>query len=105
MTDTEANAPQEKREKTPEQEANRQATRALAKALSRLEGGTPEEQRTRRSENKDKYSSDAKALVKALTKEGISFVYDEASSAKAKRVAKRASQEGGDSSGSEPAEA
>ena len=104
MTDTEATAPQDKREKTPEQEAHRQVTRALTKALSRLEGGTPEEQRARRSENKEKYSSDARALVKSLTKEGISFTYDETASAKAKRIAKRESQEGDDESADESAE-
>ena len=88
MTDTEATAP--KPEKTPEQEAQRQATRVLAKALSRIEDGTPEEKKARLTDNKAKYSGDARKLIKALTKEGIAFSVNEAASTKAKRAARKA---------------
>lgn len=88
MTDTEATAA--KAEKTPEQEAQRHATRILARALSKLEEGTPEEQKARRSENKAKYSANSRKLIKALTKEGISFSVDPAASSKAKRSARKA---------------
>ena len=92
MTDTEATAPKAKAEKTPEQEAQRQATRMLAKALSRLEDGTPVEKKARLTENKTKYSADARKLVKALTKEGISFTVNEAATTKAKRSARKAAK-------------
>ncbi len=88
MTDTEATAA--KAEKTPEQEAQRQATRVLAKALSRMEDGTPEEKKARLTENKAKYSADARKLIKSLTKEGISFSVNEAATSKAKRAARKA---------------
>ncbi len=92
MTDTEATAPEAKAEKTPEQEAQRHATRVLAKALSRLEDGTSEEKKARFTENKTKYSGDARKLVKALTKEGVSFSVDETATSKAKRTARKAAK-------------
>lgn len=91
MTDTAATAP--KPEKTPEQEAQRHVARVLSRALSKLEDGTPEEKKARMSENKTKYSGDARKLVKALTKEGISFSVDEAAS-KTKRAARKANKGG-----------
>ena len=90
MTDTEATAPKAKAEKTPEQEAQRQATRVLAKALSRMEDGTPEEKKARLTENKAKYAADARKLIKSLTKEGVTFSVNEAASSKAKRAARKA---------------
>ncbi len=92
MTDTEATAPKQKAEKTPEQEAQRHVTRVLAKALSRMEEGTAEEQKARLTENKAKYTADARKLVKALTKDGVSFTVNDAETSKAKRAAKKAAQ-------------
>ena len=100
MTDTEATAA--KPEKTPEQEAQRQATRARAKALSRIEDGTPEEKKARLSENKTKYSGDARKLIKAMTKDGISFSVEDAAS-KANSKAKRAARKAGKGDAAESA--
>lgn len=88
MTDTEVKAP--KPESTPEQKMQRQVSRTLAKALSKLEGkGTPEETKARWSEGKTKFTADARKLVKALTREGISFQVNEEGTTKAKRAARR----------------
>ena len=91
MTDTEATASEPatkvKKEKTPEQKAQSHATRVVARALSKLEEGTSEEQKTRWSEGKTKYTSDARKLVRALGKSGVAMQLDETKTAKAKRAA------------------
>lgn len=83
MTDTEATDP--KAEATPEQKAQRHAARVIARALSKLEQGTPEEQKERWTENKTKYTGEARKLVRAMTKDGLTLQLDETKTAKAKR--------------------
>lgn len=95
MTDTEATA--DKPESTPEQAAHRATIKALSRALMKLEGkGSREELKARWDEGKTKYTGDARALVKALAREGVTFTVDADESAKAKRIAKRAAQDGTD---------
>ena len=90
MTDTEATADTaegtaDKAEATPEQKAQRQAARTIARALSKLEEGTPEEQKARWSEKKTEYGTQARRLVRALVKDGITFKVDEDAPKKGKR--------------------
>lgn len=91
MTDTAATAP--KKTKSPEKLAKSKAERLIARALPTLEGeATNEDMKARREAGKAKYEADAKAIVKALTKGGMTFQYNEADSAKTKRVARKASK-------------
>ena len=83
MTDTEATATTA--EKTPAQKAQRHAVRVIARALSKLEEGTPEEVKARWADNKDKYTSEARKVARALTKDGITFQLDEENTLQAKR--------------------
>lgn len=95
MTDTEATA--DKPEATPEQAAQRASIKAMARALMKLEGnGSREELKARWDEGKSKYTGDARKLVKALARDGVTLTVNEEDSAKAKRIAKRAAKDGSD---------
>jgi hypothetical protein len=83
MTDTAATAP----EKTPEQKANTHAIRAIARAFSKFEEGSPEEVKARWTENKGTYTSQARKIVRALGRDGITLQLDETQTRKAKRSA------------------
>lgn len=87
MTDTEATATTA--EKTPAQKAQRHAVRVIARALSKLEEGTPDEVKARWADNKDKYTSEARKVARALNKDGITFQLDEENTMQAKRAGKR----------------
>lgn len=85
MTDTAAEAPKVKKPATPEQAAARQATRSVARALARLEGKPGDDDfKARWNEKKADYTTEARKLVRALTKEGITLAAGEGGRGKGK---------------------
>ena len=98
MTDTEAKPG--KAEKTPEQKAKTYATRSVAKALSKLGEGTPEELKARWNDNMTNYMIEARKVIRALGKAGVTLQVDEERAAKANRggAGKRGKKGGTESS-------
>ncbi|WP_375287430.1 hypothetical protein [Sphingomonas sp.] len=76
MTDTEtaAPAPKPKKPATPEQQAARKASRFVARALARADGKPGDKEfKTRWASKKADYTTEARKLVRALTKEGVAL--------------------------------
>lgn len=83
MTDTEAAKP--KKQVTPEQQAARKATRSVARALARTESKAGEtEFKATWDEKKSHYTGEARKLVRALAREGLTITAAEGGKLKGK---------------------
>ena len=91
MTDSETPAPKAKKQVTPEQLAARRASRFVARALARADGKAGDKDfKARWTAKKADYTAEARKLVRAMTKEGVTLSVAEGAKAGKRGKGKKA---------------